>query len=65
MLVAQSGIEKQVRRGCGLCGVFSGAHHERPDLPEAALLCPEPWPDDSLTDEELAALEAEAKKEEA
>ena len=49
---------------CGLCGVFSGAHHERPDPPEAALPCPEPWPDDSLTDEELAALEAEAEKEE-
>ena len=29
---------------CGLCGVFSGAHHKRPDPPTAKLPCPEPWP---------------------
>jgi hypothetical protein len=29
---------------CGLCGAFSGAHHEKPDPPAAKLPCPEPWP---------------------
>ena len=30
---------------CGLCGVFSGAHHKKPDPPAAKLPCPEPsWP---------------------
>ena len=28
---------------CGLCGVFSGAHHKQPDPPAANLPCPEPW----------------------
>jgi hypothetical protein len=41
---------------CALCGVFSGAHHTRPDPPEASLPCPEPWPDDpGMTDEEMDA----------
>jgi hypothetical protein len=31
---------------CDLCGVFSGAHHGRPDPPKASLPCPEPWPGD-------------------
>ena len=48
---------------CALCGVFSGAHHKHPDPPEAALPCPEPWPESTLTDEDLAALEAEAGKQ--
>ncbi len=48
---------------CHLCGVFSGAHHRQPDPPEAALPCPEPWPEDDLTDQEFAALEAEAEKQ--
>jgi hypothetical protein len=30
---------------CGLCGVFSGAHHKKPDPPAAKLPCPEPWPE--------------------
>ena len=29
---------------CGLCGVFSGAHHKQPDPSAAKLPCPEPWP---------------------
>jgi hypothetical protein len=34
---------------CHLCGVFSGAHHKKPDPPAAKLPCPEPrpeWPED-------------------
>jgi hypothetical protein len=29
---------------CGLCGTFGGGHHKRPDPPQAALPCREPWP---------------------
>jgi hypothetical protein len=31
---------------CGLCGVFSGAHHKKPDPPAAKLPCPDPLPND-------------------
>jgi hypothetical protein len=48
---------------CDLCGVFSGAHHKQPDPPEATLPCPEPWPESNLTDEDFAALEAEAERQ--
>ena len=27
---------------CGLCGVFSGAHHKKPDLPAVKPPCREP-----------------------
>jgi hypothetical protein len=30
---------------CSLCGVFNGAHHQKPDPPAATLPCPEPWPE--------------------
>jgi hypothetical protein len=30
---------------CGLCGVFSGAHHKQLDPPAAKQPCPEPWPE--------------------
>lgn len=41
---------------CALCGVFNGAHHKRPNPPEASLPCPEPWPDArGMTDEEMEA----------
>jgi hypothetical protein len=46
---------------CGLCGVFSGAHHKKPDPFAAKLPCPEPWPESTLTEEDFAALEAEAE----
>jgi hypothetical protein len=46
---------------CHLCGTFSGAHHKRPAPPEAALPCPEQWPESNLTSEDFAALEAEAE----
>jgi hypothetical protein len=36
---------------CGLCGVFSGAHHKKPDPPAAFQPCPEPWPDWQEADE--------------
>ena len=48
---------------CGLCGVFGGAHHKQPDPPAASLPCPEPWPEDNFTDEDLTAMEAEAEAE--
>jgi hypothetical protein len=47
---------------CGLCGVCSGAHNQQPDPPEASLPCPEPWPEPNLSDEDFAALEAEAER---
>jgi hypothetical protein len=37
---------------CGLCGVFSGAHHKKPDPPAAKLPCPEPWPEWPSDDEQ-------------
>lgn len=53
---------------CALCGVFSGAHHKRPDPPEASLPCPEPWPEEppppplpELTDDERERLERSHK----
>jgi hypothetical protein len=46
---------------CHLCGVFSRPHRYQPDPPAAALPCPEPWPESSFTEEEFAALEAEAE----
>jgi hypothetical protein len=46
---------------CHLCGTFSGAHHKRADPPEAAQPCPEQWPESSLTEEDLTALEADAE----
>lgn len=48
---------------CHLCGVFSGAHrrHRLPDPPAAKLPCPKPWPESTFTDDDLAALEAEAE----
>jgi hypothetical protein len=36
----------------GLCGVFSGVHHKKPDPPAAKLPCPEPWPEWPSDDEE-------------
>ena len=45
---------------CGLCGVFSSGHNKRPDPEAAHLPCPETWPEGTLTDEHLAALEKEA-----
>jgi hypothetical protein len=36
---------------CGLCGVFSGAHHKKPDPPAALQPCPEPWPEWPEADE--------------
>jgi hypothetical protein len=46
---------------CDLCGVFSRG--KQPDPPEAALPCPEPWPQSHFTEADLAALEAEAERQ--
>lgn len=49
---------------CDLCGVFRYAkRQQRPEPPAASLPCPEPWPESNFTDEDLAALEAEAEAE--
>jgi hypothetical protein len=48
---------------CALCGVFSGAHKGQGEPAAASRPCPGQWPDSTMTNEDLAHLEAQAEAE--